>query len=180
MLWWLWELTWGLISCVTPIPAIGGLLQGCALSPSCMYYTEPTSPIISLSESALTSGVKGGLLQSEGQGHCKCREQEIYFGHQILHNWKGTCKKKVRNETGGRENEPATKQTGWEHIQPGNTRAGWGTLCSMRLPLWVLSNYLVLSPSLWLVSRVGSGEEGLDEERTRATRPVGRLITTSD
>ena len=50
----------------------------------------------------------------------------------------------------------------------------------MRLPLRVLSNYLVLSPSLWLVSRVSSGEEGLDEERTRATRPVGRLITTSD
>lgn len=65
MLWWLWELTWGLISCVTPIPAIGGLLQGCALSPSCMYYTEPTSPIISLSESALTSGVKGGLYYSQ-------------------------------------------------------------------------------------------------------------------
>lgn len=50
---------------MTPIPAIGGLLQGCALSPSCMYYTEPTSPIISLSESALTSGVKGGLYYSQ-------------------------------------------------------------------------------------------------------------------
>lgn len=65
MLWWLWELTWGLISCVTPIPAVGGLLQGCALSPGCMYYTESTSPIISLSESALTSGVKGEFYYSQ-------------------------------------------------------------------------------------------------------------------
>ena len=109
-------------------------------------------------------GERETLSQSEGQGHYKCREQEIYFGHQILHNWKGTCKENVRKETRGRENEPATNQTSWEHIQPGNTRAGWGTLCSTRLPLWVLSKCLVLSPSLWLVGSVGSGEGGLDEE----------------
>lgn len=45
-------------------------------------------------------GERGTLSQSEGQGHYKCREQEIYFGHQILQNWKGTCKEKVRKETG--------------------------------------------------------------------------------